>query len=92
MFLGVLHGFQNTDNASCYANAVLQCLMHSSAIRKQLLNCNESSNVLKKLMHRYENGMRNLNTYTVRQSLGEHFSKNVKTRCIRISYNPVHRI
>ena len=74
----VLHGFQNTDNASCYANAVLQCLMHLSPIRKQLFNYNESSNVLKILMHRYENGISNLNTYTVRQSLGEHFSINVK--------------
>ncbi|EZA46981.1 hypothetical protein X777_00511, partial [Ooceraea biroi] len=53
------------------------CLMHLSPIRKQLVKCNKSD-VLRMLMHRYENGMCNLNTYAVRQYLGEPFSINVK--------------
>ena len=73
----ILRGFQNTDNVSCYANAVIQCLLHLCAIRKQLSNC-DKSNVLRMLMHRYEYGMRNLNTHDIRQYLGELFSMNVK--------------
>jgi len=30
--------FQNMDKVSCYVNAVLECLLHLSAIRKQLFN------------------------------------------------------
>jgi len=60
----IIRGFQNMDKVSCYVNAVLQCLLHLSAIRKQLFNC-DKSNVLRMLMHRYENGMRNLNTYAI---------------------------
>ncbi|KAL6433602.1 hypothetical protein ACFW04_006589 [Cataglyphis niger] len=58
----VIHGFQNTDEVSCYANAVLQCLLHLNVIRQQLFNC-DISDVLRILMHRYKNGMCNLNTY-----------------------------
>lgn len=73
----IIHGFQNMNKVSCYANAVLQCLLNLTTIRKELLNC-DKSDVLRMIMHRYENGMRNLNTYTVRQYLGEHFSINIK--------------
>jgi len=70
----IIHGFQNIDKVSCYVNVVLQCLLHLSAIRKQLFNC-DKSNVLSMLMHRYENGMRNLKTYAIfKQYLGEYFS------------------
>lgn len=72
-----IHPFQNTDNVSCYANTVIQCLLHLSGIRKQLFIC-DKSNILMTLMHRYENGMSNLNTYIVRQYLGEYFTINVK--------------
>jgi len=77
----VLHGFQNTDNISCYANAVLQCLMHLSAVRKQLFNC-DKLNDLRLLMHRYENRMRNLNTHAVRQCFRRVLFNKCKTRCI----------
>ena len=73
----ILHGFQNTNHVSCYANAVLQCLMHLSAIRKQLSKCNKT-NVLKILMHQYESEISCLNTYAVRQCLEEPFSTDVK--------------
>ena len=73
----VIHGFQNTDEVSCYANAVLQCLLHLNVIRQQLFNC-DKSDVLRILMHRYENGMRTLNTYAIRQCLGEYFSNTAK--------------
>ncbi|XP_070529626.1 uncharacterized protein [Cardiocondyla obscurior] len=73
----VLRGFENTENVVCYANTVIQCLFHLSPIRKQLLNC-DKSNILRMLMHRYEYGMSNLNTYDVRQDLGESFSMNIK--------------
>ncbi|KAL6418255.1 hypothetical protein ACFW04_012241 [Cataglyphis niger] len=38
----VIHGFQNTDKVSYYANAVLQCLLHLNVIRQQLFNCDIS--------------------------------------------------
>jgi len=31
--------FQNVDKILNYVNAVLECLLHLSAIRKQLFNC-----------------------------------------------------
>lgn len=34
----IIYGFQNTDKVSCYANAVLQCLLHLNVIRQQLFN------------------------------------------------------
>jgi len=39
----ILRGFQNADNVSCYANAVLQCVLHLNVIRKQLFNCDKSN-------------------------------------------------
>ncbi|XP_070517894.1 uncharacterized protein [Cardiocondyla obscurior] len=78
----VLRGFQNTNNVSCYANTVVQCLLHLNAIRKQLLNC-DKSNILRMLMHRYEYRMSNLNTYDVRQDLGESFSMNEKLDALK---------
>jgi len=73
----VMHGFQNTDKVSCYANAVLQCLLNLNAIRQQLSNY-DKSDVLRVLMHRYENEICNLNTYAIRQCLGDYFSSPVK--------------
>ena len=73
----VMHGFQNTDKVSCYANAVLQCLLNFSIIRKQILDF-DKLNALGTLMHQYENNLQNLNTYVIRQYLGEYFLKNVK--------------
>lgn len=73
----VMHGFQNTDKVSCYANTVLQCILHSSVIRKKLLNV-DKLDILSTLVHRYENGMLNLNTYSVRQYLGDYFSTCIK--------------
>ncbi|KAL6418501.1 hypothetical protein ACFW04_012057 [Cataglyphis niger] len=60
----VIHGFQNTDEISCYANT-------------QLFNC-DISDVLRILMHRCENAMHNLNTYVIRQCLGEFFKSATK--------------
>jgi len=72
----IIYGFQNTDKVSCYANAVLQCLLHLNVIRQQLFNC-DKSDILRLLMHRYEIGMHNLNTYAIRQYL-EHFLSIIK--------------
>lgn len=72
----IIRGFQNTDNVSCYANTVLQCLLHLNDIRQLLIS--DKQNVLGKLAHRYENGMAKLNTYRVRKYLGKYFSSNVK--------------
>ena len=73
----ILRGFQNTDKVSCYANAVLQCLFHLNIIRKQLFN-SDKLDVLSILAHRYENGINNLNTYAIREYLGEYFSNCIK--------------
>jgi len=73
----IIHGFQNIDKVSCYANAVVQYILNLNAIRQQLLYC-EKSDVLRMLMHRYENGMHDLNTYAIRQCLGEYFSSSLK--------------
>jgi len=70
-----MYGFQNTDEVSSYANAVLQCLLHLSASRKQIFDCDKLS-VLSILMHQYENKLPNLNTYAIRQCLGEFFFLN----------------
>jgi len=37
----IIHDFKNIDKISCYANAILQSLLHSHVIRKQLLNYDE---------------------------------------------------
>ncbi|KAL6254311.1 hypothetical protein P5V15_014360 [Pogonomyrmex californicus] len=73
----IMYGFQNIDKISCYANAVLQCLLHLQVIRKQLLNY-DKLDVLNLLAHRYEHGMNNLDTYEIRKSLGENFSVAIK--------------
>lgn len=62
----IIHGFQNMDKVSCYA--ILQCLLNLSTIRKELLKC-DKSDILRMIMHRYENRMSNLNTCAVRQYL-----------------------
>jgi len=51
--------------------------LNLNAIRQQLFYC-EKSDVLRMLMHRYENEMHNLNTYAIRQCLGEYFSSSLK--------------
>jgi len=63
----IIYGFQNIDEVSCYANAVLQCLLHLHVIRKQLLNYNKLD-ILSLFAHQYEHRMNNLNTYKIRQS------------------------
>lgn len=73
----VIHGFQNIDKVSYYANAVLQCLFHLNTIRKQLFK-SDKLNVLNLLAHRYENGLHNLNTYTIQEYLGAYFSTGIK--------------
>jgi len=70
----IIYSFQNINEVSCYANAVLQSILHLHVIRKQLLNYNKLE-VLNLFAHQYENGM---NTYEIRQSLGEYFSVNIK--------------
>jgi len=62
---------------SCYANAVLQCLLHLNVIRKHLFNY-DKLDVLSLFAHRYEHGMNNLNTYEIRQFLGQYFSAPIK--------------
>jgi len=69
----ILRGFQNIDKVSCYANAVLQCLLHLNIIRKHFFNY-DKLDVLNLFAHRYEHGMNNLNTYEIRQFLGQYFS------------------
>ncbi|KYN13100.1 ATP-dependent DNA helicase PIF1 [Trachymyrmex cornetzi] len=69
----IIRGFQNIDKVSCYANAVLQCLLNLYIFRKELLNY-DKLDVLNVFTHRYEHGMNTLNTYEIRQSLGEYFS------------------
>jgi len=73
----VLRGFQNIDKVSCYANAVLQCLLHLNGIRKHLFNY-DKLDVLNLFAHRYEHGMNNLNTYEIRQLLRQNFSAPIK--------------
>ncbi|XP_067206958.1 uncharacterized protein [Linepithema humile] len=73
----VTYGFQNIDKGSCYANAVLQCFLHLNVIRKLIFEYDKLS-ILGILINQYENKLPNLNTYVIRQSLGEFFSKNVK--------------
>jgi len=63
----VLRGFQNIDKISCYAKAVLQCLLHLNVIRKHLFNYDKLD----------EHGMNNLNTYKI-QFLGQYFSAPIK--------------
>jgi len=74
----IIYGFQNIDEVSCYENAVLQCLLHLHVIRKQLLLNYDKLDVLNLFAHQYEHGMNNLNTYEIRQSLGEYFSIAIK--------------
>ncbi|XP_029161301.1 uncharacterized protein LOC114933034 [Nylanderia fulva] len=38
----IIRGFQNTDKISCYANTVLQCLLHLNIIKQQLINCDKT--------------------------------------------------
>jgi len=49
----IIYGFQNIDEVLCYANAVLQSLLHLHVIRKQLLNYNKLD-VLNLFAHQYE--------------------------------------
>jgi len=69
----ITYDFQNIDKVLCYANAVLQCLLHLHVIRKQLLLNYDKLDILNLLAHQYEHGMNNLNTYEIRQSLGKYF-------------------
>lgn len=55
----------------------MQCLLHFNIIRKQIFNY-DKVNVLAGLVHRYENGMRDLNTYGIRQYIGNNFTNTVK--------------
>jgi len=73
----VIHSLQNTDKVSCYANTVLQCLFHLNIVRKQLFN-SDKLDVLSILAHRYENGIHNLNIYTIREYLRDYFSIGIK--------------
>jgi len=49
-----------------------------TVIRKQLLLNHDKLDVLNLFAHQYEHGMNNLNTYEIRQSLGEYFSIVIK--------------
>jgi len=48
--------------------------------------------VLNLFAHRYKHVMNNLDTYEIRQSLGEYFSVANSTRCIWISYSSLYKI
>ncbi|KAG5330256.1 PIF1 helicase, partial [Acromyrmex heyeri] len=43
----IIRGFQNTDKVSCYANAILQCLLNLYIFRKELLNYDNNLNTYK---------------------------------------------
>ncbi|KAK0073518.1 hypothetical protein PV326_013336, partial [Microctonus aethiopoides] len=73
----IMHGLQN-DKTSCYANAVLQCLIHLHFNNKFLNDSDNQSNDLSILAHRYESRLSNLNTYAVRQCLRDSFPVGVK--------------
>ncbi|XP_067207919.1 uncharacterized protein [Linepithema humile] len=70
----VTYGFQNIDKGSCYANAVLQCFLHLNVIGKLIFEYDKLS-ILGILINQYENKQPNLNTYVIRQSLGEFFTQ-----------------
>jgi len=72
-----MRGFQNIDKVSCYVNAALRCLLHLNIIRKQLFNY-DKGDILNLFACQYEDGMYNLNTYEIRQYLGEYFLNAVK--------------
>ncbi|KYM98499.1 ATP-dependent DNA helicase PIF1 [Cyphomyrmex costatus] len=77
----IIRGFQNIDKVSCYANATLQCLLNLYTFRKELLNY-DKLDVLNLFAHQYEHGTSNLNTYDIRQSLGEYFSTIIKRNAL----------
>jgi len=53
------------------------CTMLLNVIRKHLFNY-DKLDVLNLFAHRYEHGMNNLNTYEIRQFLGQYFSAPIK--------------
>jgi len=73
-------GFQNIDKVSCYANAILQRLLHLHIIRKHLFNYDKLDPLiyLNLFAHRYEHGMNNLSTYEIRQLLRQYFLAPIK--------------
>ncbi|KAK0156871.1 hypothetical protein PV328_012183, partial [Microctonus aethiopoides] len=89
-----MHGLQNDDKTSCYANAVLQCSIHLHFDKKFLNDSDNQSNDLSILAHRYESRLPNLKTYAVRQCLGDSFPVGVKqdvakfftALCIKFNY------
>lgn len=65
------------DNVSCYANAVLQCLIHNNIIRKILLK-HDDTNTIKTLINDYIDGKNVLNSINIRHFLSEPFSLNMQ--------------
>jgi len=75
--LNFARGFQNIDKVSCYANEVLQRLLHLNVIRKHLFNY-DKLDPLNLFAHQYEHGMNNLNTCEIRQLFGQYFLAPIK--------------
>ena len=68
-----VHGLFNYDGVSCYANAVMQCLLNSEIIRRVLFSL-DSSHLLKQFINRYIN-KKNVDTYSIRNFVNKRFTE-----------------
>ncbi|EZA54484.1 ATP-dependent DNA helicase PIF1 [Ooceraea biroi] len=72
--LWCIRGLPNIDNVSCYANASLQCIFHSSTLRTSLLRL-QHTNVMRKLLDYYANN-KTINIITLRQLASDGYLSN----------------
>lgn len=72
-----IRGLENNDKVSCYANASIQCIFHSSILRPILFRL-EHNNVIRKLIDCYVSDTKALNTFSIRGLAGDQYLHNIK--------------
>lgn len=67
----------NIDKISCYANVSIQCILHSSILRKLLL-CLEYTNIIRQFIDSYVSNDKTINTMAIRQLAGHKYLENIQ--------------
>lgn len=63
-------GFHNVDGVSCYANSVVQCLLHCEPVLLKLLESNNPTDPLIIIARSFVSQAQNMDTLSLRKSIG----------------------
>ncbi|XP_029661949.1 uncharacterized protein LOC115234770 [Formica exsecta] len=72
-----IRGLPNVNNISCYANVSIQCILHSSILRKLLLRL-EHRNIIRRFINCYMSNDETINIMAIRQLAGDQYLEKIQ--------------